>query len=142
MKTTTSKLNVPASVNTPSAKATALAPAAVPAKDSAKEPRLYKNVTIRRFGYQNTDAGRKTVVVFELADGSFKTALVHPAIRWANKIGTKMNLTVQCDCTPWRLLLKPTAEEEAAYARNSAPAPKAYEVVTLSKADRDFLASF
>jgi hypothetical protein len=142
MKTTTSKLTVPASVNTPSAKATASAPAADLVKNSAKEPRLYKNVTIRKFGYQNTDAGRKTVVVFETQNGSFYTVLAHPAIRWKDKIGTQTNLTVQCDCTPWRLLLRPTAEEEAAYARKAAPAPKAYEVVKLSKADRDFLASF
>lgn len=142
MKTATSKLNVPASVNAPSAKATAPAPAAVPAKTSAKKPRLYENVTIRRFGYQETNEGTKTFVVFKTQNGTFYTALVHPAIRWDAKIGIKTNLIVQCDCTPWRILLRPTAEEEAAYARKTAPAPKYYSEVTLSDADRDFLASF
>lgn len=142
MKTTTSKLTVPASVNTPSAKATAPAPAAVPAKDSAKKPRLYENVTIRKFGYQKTAEGRKTFVVFETQNGSFYTVLAHPAIRWKDKIGMQTNFIVKCDCTPWRLLLRPTAEEEAAYARKVAPAPKAYSEAKLSKADLDFLASF
>jgi hypothetical protein len=133
MKTTNTKKIVAASANTPAASA----PVAVP-----ETLRVYENAIVRRFGYRDTDAGRKTVVVFETADGRFYTALVHPAIRWADKIGVKQTLVVKPDKPAWRLLLKPTAEEEAAYAKASAPAPKAYSEAKVSKADLAFLASF
>lgn len=133
----TTKLNtkvVNASVKSP-------APASAPAADLSML-RIYKNGIFRRFKTEKTDSGASTYVVFEASDGRFYTALAHPAIRWMDKLGSKADIVVSTASKPWRLLLKPTAEEEAAYAKATAPQPKAYEEIKASKAVLDFLASF
>ena len=104
--------------------------------------RMYKDATFRRYKIEQTDAGVTTIVVFEASDGRFYTALAHPAIRWKDRLGSKADIIVSTESKPWRLLLKPTAEEEVAYAKATAPQPKAYEEVKVNKADLAFLASF
>lgn len=106
----------------------------------AKKPRKYENATVLSFDSKKEPG--KVYIAFRAADGLVRTALAHPAIRWKGKLGKAIDLTVKVDCSPWRLLLKPTAEEEAAYAKASAPAPKAYSEVSISEADETFLASF